>query len=187
MKNFFANLSHPTKITLITCSSFVILTMLILIFLMLCPIQESSSANNVNDSLVVTVASTEETQITSETTASAVSTKFERKTTDANRVTTETITTAKTYGTQAVYEDDATYNTYGSYDDDPDNSYQPAVTTRAYYNNNTSNATKPRYTTPAATQPPATNAPVVTQAPVVTAAPSVPEETIPAPDDGFYD
>lgn len=187
MKNFFANLSHPTKITLITCSSFVILTMLILIFLMLCPIQESSSANNVNDSLVVTVASTEETQITSETTASAVSTKFERKTTDANRVTTETITTAKTYGTQAVYEDDDTHNNYGSYDDDTDNSYQPAVTTRAYYNNNTSNATKPRYTTPAATQPPATNAPVVTQAPVVTAAPSVPEETIPAPDDGFYD
>mgnify|MGYP000852659841 CR=1 FL=1 len=66
MKNFFANLSHPTKITLITCSSFVILTMLILIFLMLCPIQESSSANNVNDSLVVTVASTEETQKTEE-------------------------------------------------------------------------------------------------------------------------
>ena len=187
MKNFFANLSHPTKITLITCSSFVVLTMLILIFLMLCPIQESSSANNVNDSLVVTVASTEETQITSETTVSAVSTKFERKTTDANRVTTETITTAKTYGTQAVYEDDDTYNNYGSYDDDTDNSYQPAVTTRAYYNNNTSNATKPRYTTPAATQPPATNAPVVTQAPAVTAAPSVPEETIPAPDDGFYD
>ena len=187
MKNFFANLSHPTKITLITCSSFVILTMPILIFLMLCPIQESSSANNVNDSLVVTVASTEETQITSETTASAVSTKFERKTTDANRVITETITTAKTYGTQAVYEDDDTYNNYGSYDDDTDNSYQPAVTTRAYYNNNTSNATKPRYTTPAATQPPAPNAPVVTQAPVVTAAPSVPEETIPAPDDGFYD
>lgn len=31
-ENFFANLSHPTKITLITCSSFVILTMLILIF-----------------------------------------------------------------------------------------------------------------------------------------------------------
>lgn len=110
---------------------------------MLCPIQESSSANNVNDSLVVTVASTEETQITSETTASAVSTKFERKTTDANRVITETITTAKTYGTQAVYEDDDTYNNYGSYDDDTDNSYQPAVTTRAYYNNNTSNATNP--------------------------------------------
>ena len=61
------------------------------------------------------------------------------------------------------------------------------MTTRAYYNNNTGNATKPRYTTPAATQPPATYAPVVTQAPVVTAAPSVPEETIPAPDDGFYD
>ncbi|MFR4476543.1 MAG: hypothetical protein ACLT3Y_04595 [Ruminococcus callidus] len=55
-----------------------------------------------------------------------------RKITDANRVTTETITTAKTYGTQAVYEDDDTYNNYGSYDDDTDNSYQPAVTTRAY-------------------------------------------------------
>lgn len=61
MKNFFASLSHRTKITLITCASFIVLTMLILIFLMLCPIQESSSANHVNDSLVVTTAVSEGT------------------------------------------------------------------------------------------------------------------------------
>jgi hypothetical protein len=78
MKNFFASLSHRTKITLITCASFIVLTMLILIFLMLCPIQESSSANHVNDSLVVTTAVSEGTLDTAETTTAVSTTKFNR-------------------------------------------------------------------------------------------------------------
>ena len=61
MKKFFSDLSHRTRVTLITCGCFLVLTMLILIFLMLCPIQESSSANNVNDSLVVTTVASETT------------------------------------------------------------------------------------------------------------------------------
>ena len=180
MKNFFASLSHRTKITLITCASFIVLTMLILIFLMLCPIQESSSANHLNDSLVVTTAVSEGTLDMAETTTAVSTTKFNRKTTDANRLTTKTETTVKSYQTQAAYDND----TYAN-DDEYDNSnnyqnYQPSVTTKKYYSNSTT-----KYTTaaPAVTQPPA---PAVTQAPAVTAAPA-PSETIPVPDDTMYD
>ena len=102
MKNFFASLSHRTKITLITCASFIVLTMLILIFLMLCPIQESSSANHVNDSLVVTTAVSEGTLDTAETTTAVSTTKFNRKTTDAKRSTTRTETTVKSSDTGCV-------------------------------------------------------------------------------------
>ena len=178
MKNFFASLSHRTKITLITCASFIVLTMLILIFLMLCPIQESSSANHVNDSLVVTTAVSEGTLDTAETTAVST-TKFNRKTTDAKRSTTRTETTVKSYQTQAVY-DDNTYADDDGYNNDNYEDYHPVVTTKKYYSNSTT-----KYTTaaPAVTQPPA---PAVTQAPAVTAAPA-PSETIPVPDDTMYD
>ena len=180
MKNFFASLSHRTKITLITCASFIVLTMLILIFLRLCPIQESSSANHVNDSLVVTTAVSEGTLDTAETTTAVATTKFNRKTTDAKRSTTRTETTVKSYQTQAVYDDNTYADDDGYNNDDNYEDYHPVVTTKKYYSNSTT-----KYTTaaPAVTQPPT---PAATQAPAVTAAPA-PSETIPVPDDTMYD
>ncbi len=54
MLRFFDQLSHRTKIMLISCISFILLAMLILIFLMICPIHIESNANNANDDLIVT-------------------------------------------------------------------------------------------------------------------------------------
>lgn len=171
MKKFFSDLSHRTRVTLITCGCFLVLTMLILIFLMLCPIQESSSANNVNDSLVVTTVASETTDSVSETTVAAT-TKFNRQTTDANRTTTAAATT-KSYQTEAVYN----YNAYDNYDE-PDDSYDYVTTTKAHYNNNTTWQTT--------VAPVVTQAPTVQTQPPVTAAPA-PAETIPSPDDTAND
>lgn len=97
MKSFFDSLSKATKVTLISCGCFVLLTMVILTFLMLCPVKKESNANHANDALMtatiqtqpsVTTAGEEAVQTTSRT----------RKTTDRNRkfknrTTTTTIQT----------------------------------------------------------------------------------------------
>lgn len=172
MKRFFASLSQSARTTLITCGCFVLLTMLILIFLMLCPIQESSSANYVNDSLVVTTTVTENTLTAKETEST---TKFTRKTTDAKRKTTAAAS-SRTIETEAVdngYEDEP-YNA-PVYEEPDTPSYTPITTTRAHRNTAAPTITQP------ATEPPA---PVATDPPAVTNAPiDVPEETLPIPDD----
>ncbi len=170
MKKFFASLSHSAKITLITCGCFVMLTMLILIFLMLCPIQESSSANYVNESLVVTTAMTENTLATEET---AETTQFTRKTTDAKRKTTAT-SSSRTVKTEAADYDNDEYDT-PAYEEQDTPAYVPVTTTRAYRS-----TTAPIVTQPV-TEP---QAPAQTDSPVVTDPPAqVPEETLPIPDD----
>ena len=110
MKRFFANLSHSARITLTACGCFILLTMLILIFLMLCPIRQSSSANNVNDSLVITGTTVASTTV-SQTETTVSSTSRTRLTTDPNRTSTSTVTTK-------AYEEDSEY----SYEE-PDYSY----------------------------------------------------------------
>ena len=174
MKRFFANLSHSARITLTACGCFILLTMLILIFLMLCPIRQSSSANNVNNSLVITgttVASTTASQ--TETTVS--STSRTRLTTDPNRTSTSTVTTE-------AYEEDSEY----SYEE-PDYSYEAPVVTKKHNSNNNSNSnssvSKPSYTLPPSDPEPAvTNAPaVVTDPPYDNSNAS--RETLPAPED----
>ena len=165
MKKFFSSLSHSAKVTVITCGCFVMLTMLILIFLMLCPIHETSSANNANRMLVVTTTTTAGT-----TQTTAATTGFTRKTTDANRVTTTTTTI-----------DDDSYDT--DYDNTP--SYQYRQTTTAYqYHYVTTTKRTYVYTTAAAT----TAVPVITESPTpaATLAPQQQETipaTIPSPDD----
>ncbi len=161
MKRFFAGLSHSARVTVITCGCFVLLTMLILIFLMLCPIHQSSAANDVNNALVVTTGATEQTTETTVTTMS-----FTRKTTNVNRLTTTT---------EAATPEDNTPN-----DSEPYYNYNQTKPTYHY-------TTKPyvNTTAPAATEP-VTQAPVVTDSPVP-AVTDPPQETlsatIPAPDD----
>lgn len=181
MKRFFANLSHSARITLTACGCFILLTMLILIFLMLCPIRQSSSANNVNNSLVITgttVASTTASQ--TETTVS--STSRTRLTTDPNRTSTSTVTTE-------AYEEDSEYS-YEEPDysyDEPENSYQAPVVTKKHNSNNNGNSnssvSKPTYTLP-----PSDPEPTVTNAPAVVTDPpydnsNASRETLPAPED----
>lgn len=173
MKKFFTSLSHSAKITLITCGCFVMLTMLILIFLMLCPIQESSSANYVNESLVVTTAVTEDTLATEKT---AETTQFTKKTTNANRKTTAT-SSSRTVKTEAAGNNDDNEYEYNTpvYEEPDTPAYVPVTTTRAYRN-----PTAPTVTQPA-TEP---QTPAETDPPVVTDPPEqVPEETLPIPDD----
>lgn len=174
MKKFLDSLSHSARITVVTCGCFILLTMLILIFLMCCPIRESSAANHVNDNLIVT-GITAQTTDTMETTQ--VTTHFSRRTTDPTRDTsTTTETTVVDY--EEPYDDP-----YQEPDDTP-NYQTPAyvVTTK-----------KPTYQAPVVTKPAApleTQAPPVQTAapaePVVTQAPQEPEDppaTIPAPDE----
>lgn len=73
MKAFFASLSRGTKITLITCGCFIMLTMFIVIFLMLCPIQQTDGVSN--EALLVTETTTTTGSTTEVTTASTVSTE----------------------------------------------------------------------------------------------------------------
>ena len=170
MKNFFAGLSRSAKMTLIVCGSFIILTMLILIFLMLCPIQTDSAANHANDDLIVTTSISE----TTETTVSSTSTtKFNRKTTDANRTTTFS-QTRTTYS----YQENNVYDDYDDVYNDDEDVYQPVQTTYEYQ------YTQPSYTTAApvwtspVTQVP-TNPTVVTD--------STMQETFPSQDSGEED
>lgn len=150
------------------------LTMLILIFLMLCPIQESSSANYVNESLVVTTAVTEDTLATEET---AETTQYTRKTTNANRKTTAT-SSSRTVKTEAAgnnYNNEYEYNT-PAYEEPDTPAYVPVTTTRAYRSTTTAPTVTQPVTEPQA--PAETDPPVVTDPPV-----QVPEETLPIPDD----
>ena len=93
-KNFFYNLSSKTRITMLFCGCLILLTGLLLIFLMLCPVKKENLSNHANENLlsVATTASTEATN-TEETT---VTPKNTRKTTDKKRArSTTTKTTTK--------------------------------------------------------------------------------------------
>lgn len=181
MKRFFANLSHSARITLTACGCFILLTMLILIFLMLCPIRQSSSANNVNDSLVITGTTVASTTV-SQTETTVSSTSRTRLTTDPNRTSTSTVTTK-------AYEEDSEYS-YEEPDysyDEPENSYQAPVVTKKHNSNNNSNSnssvSKPSYTLP-----PSDPEPTVTNAPAAVTDPpydnsNASRATLPAPED----
>ncbi len=91
MRSFFSNLSHGTKVALITCGCFVLLTMLILIFLMLCPIQVTNHVSEVTDALIeTTTTSITETTATTGTTETTSNTRRTTTTTDENYTTTTT-------------------------------------------------------------------------------------------------
>ena len=181
MKRFFANLSHSARITLTACGCFILLTMLILIFLMLCPIRQSSSANNVNDSRVITGTTVASTTV-SQTETTVSSTSRTRLTTDPNRTSTSTVTTE-------AYEEDSEYS-YEEPDysyDEPENSYQAPVVTKKHNSNNNGNSnssvSKPSYTLP-----PSDPEPTVTNAPAAVTDPpydnsNASRETLPAPED----
>ncbi|WP_298484170.1 hypothetical protein [uncultured Ruminococcus sp.] len=173
MKKFFASLSHNAKITLITCGCFVMLTMLILIFLMLCPIQESSSANYVNDSLVVTTSVTENTLAATE--EATETTKFARKTTDAHRKTTAASHTRRTEAVENNDTEDPNAYQTPAYNEPDTPAYIPATTTKSHWT-----STAPTVTQPVTEAP----VPVVTESPAQTIPPAqVPDETLPIPDD----
>lgn len=174
MKVFFASLSKSAKVTLITCGSFLILTMLLMIFLMLCPIHTESSANNINEGLIVTTSATE----TTATETTTIITRFTRRTTTVGRrTTTERRTTTAAYISPNVMEEDETYG-YDGYDDyDGIVEDTPVLQTTQRYT-----YTSPSYQTtiaPTWTYP-QTQAPVVVETEPPTVVDPPVQETLPA-------
>ena len=87
LKSFFASFSRGTKIIWTACGCFILLTMLILTFLMLCPIQTGNSYA-ANDALIVSQVTTGTALSTSEeSTTLASSTR--RTTTTADETTVD--------------------------------------------------------------------------------------------------
>lgn len=104
---FFSSLSRNTKLTLITCGCFLVLTLLILTFLMICPIHMSSSANGTTDALIVTETTTSTTTTTT-TTTETVSDVYDSSSADAS---------------SSANASSNSYNSYNSYSSSSNNSY----------------------------------------------------------------
>ena len=88
------DLSAKTRITVLCCGCFLVLTGFLLVFLMLCPVKKENLSNHANENLMSAIT----TSAPAATTTAEETTTFKRtrKTTDKKRARSTTQTTVKT-------------------------------------------------------------------------------------------
>ena len=94
IQTFCHDLSAKTRITVLCCGCFLVLTGFLLVFLMLCPVKKENLSNHANENLMSAITTSAPTATT--TAEETTTFKRTRKTTDKKRARSTTQTTVKT-------------------------------------------------------------------------------------------